>query len=210
MKKILLSICLLLFFYALSAPELSIPLQIDKAKEIFHDYNNLVYEKELNDFINHLGYIESNNNWKAINDIDCFGEWQFSHNTLKHIGYGHITPEKFKNNYSIFPRKLQIKALKTLIKINEIRIKEYENDYIGTTIDGIPITRGGLIAGSHLGGTRGVEMFLSSYGKIDNKDMNGAKISDYIKEFSIYDLVNKNENEIIDVIIYKKKIIFVY
>ena len=68
------------------------------------------------------------------------------------------------------------------------------NGFIGKDIKGVPITKGGLLAGMHLGGSGGVKIYLASNGTVDSKDMYGTKISDYIKEFSIYHLENKNDS----------------
>jgi len=72
-----------------------------------------------------------------------------------------------------------------LIKVNLMSLKKYEH-YIGTTINGIKITRSGLLAGMHLGGLGSVKVFLLTNGKSDRHDINGTRISDYIKEFSTY------------------------
>lgn len=50
---------------------------------------------------------------------------------------------------------------------------------IGTPIDGVPVTKEGLLMGSWLGGAGGVEKVLSGRG--DPADSNGTRVSDYIK-----------------------------
>lgn len=60
------------------------------------------------------------------------------------------------------------------------------NDYIGKTINGIKITKAGILAGAHLCGTGNLIKFLKSNGKIDEKDGNNVSISTYIKDFSCY------------------------
>lgn len=187
MKKLTIVILFLIFFKISSAPVLSYEIQINSTERIINGYNEILYQDELNGFINHLGFKESQNNWKIINTYNCIGEWQFAPSTLKHMGYGHITAEKFRADSSIFPRELQLDILKTYMKINELSLYRYEK-YIGTEINGIPITKAGLLAGMHLGGLGGIKYFLESDGRIDKGDAYGTKISDYIKEFAIYDL----------------------
>jgi hypothetical protein len=145
------------------------------------------YGLEFECFVNHLGLRESNNNWKAINTKGYIGEWQFGYSTLKTLGYGYITPEKFKDDPNIFPRSLQKQVLRELVDVNIGELVSYEK-YIGTTINGVKITRAGLIAAAHLGGMVSVKKFLTSYGVIDFKDIYGTKTSDYIREFGIYNL----------------------
>jgi hypothetical protein len=145
------------------------------------------YGLEFECFINHLGMRESNNNWQVMNSDNYMGEWQFGYETLEKLGYGYITPRKFKENPYIFPRDLQKQVLRELIDMNIGLLVPYEK-YIGTVIKGIKITRAGLLAGLHLGGIVSVRNFLTSHGMTDPKDLYGTKTSDYIREFGIYKL----------------------
>ena len=187
MKKIISLIFLLFFYKTLSAPLTSSENYVNLINNILIYYNKTIYEKQLDMFINYLGYRESGNNWKIVNNANCLGDWQFSELTLRYLGYKHITAEKFKSDSSIFPRKLQLEILKTYMEINEISLKPYEI-YIGSEINGILITKSGLLAGAHLGGVGSVKLFIESNGNIDKEDSNGSKISTYLKEFSIYNL----------------------
>lgn len=187
MKRLSILTFFLLFFQLAFAPVLSIEEQMDLNERMICSYNMSIYENELDKFISHLGFKESKNDWTAINVYNCIGEWQFAPGTLHHLGYGHITSEKFQSDNSIFPRELQLEILKSHMKINEMFLLKYEQ-YIGTEINGTPITKAGLLAGSHLGGIGGIKLFLESNGHIDKQDACGTKISDYIKEFAIYDL----------------------
>ena len=82
---------------------------------------------------------------------------------------------------------MQLKALKTLIKVNLLLLNDYEH-YVGDTINGIRITKSGMIAASHLGGAGSLQKYLSSNGVINRADLFGTSISDYLKRFSYYDL----------------------
>jgi hypothetical protein len=64
---------------------------------------------------------------------------------------------------------------------------DYEH-FIGDSINGVVITKSGMIAASHLGGAGSLEKFLNSNGKINNKDVLGTSIYDYLKKFRSYDL----------------------
>lgn len=194
MKKLV--ILMIFLFASLICVAPSTDNNEEKRERMIHEYHYLQYEKELHMFIDHLGFRESTNNWMVINDFNCLGEWQFTHSTLINLGYNDITPEEFKKDPNIFPRELQLEALKALITMNEIslnkRITRNDTsryiDFIGKTINGIPITKGGLLAGMHLGGIGGIKLFIESNGKIDPQDGYNTKLSDYIKEFSIYEL----------------------
>jgi hypothetical protein len=144
-------------------------------------------ESEFSRFVNDLGARESGNNWQCVNRIGCFGEWQFHETTLNYLGYRKITLRKFKANPEIFPRELQLKALKTLIRVNLTILTDYEH-FIGDSINGIVITKSGMIAASHLGGAGSLQKFLNSNGRINRKDIFGTSIFDYLKKFSSYDI----------------------
>ena len=186
MKKLLI-LPLLLITTASIAPTIS-------EEEIDFHNNSILYiieeEKrndELEKFIDHLAIRESSNNWKAVNDINCIGLFQFHENTLAKIGYGHITADLFKSDTSIFPPELQRECVKILIKVNSIDLRKY-SDYFGTMIDSTLITKSGLLAGMHLGGLQAIKDFLESSGSINRTDAYGTSISDYINEFNTYEL----------------------
>ena len=169
------------------APNLSAISVSELHNRLIIERQRILYEREFTRFINHLGYKESSNNWKIVNSIGCIGEYQFAYRTLKHLGYGHITPKRFKQDPDIFPLELQQKVLNELIYVNSIGLKPYE-EYIGVSIKNNVITKAGLIAASHLGGLGSVKLYLTSFGVIDKRDKYGTKISDYIREFSLYSL----------------------
>ena len=187
MKKIFLAI--LFFFVSLicSAPVIDFRLKLSKLNLISAELEKKYHEAEFIRFINDLGHRESGNNWLCINSIGCFGEWQFAESTLKYLGFRKITLKKFKINPYIFPRELQAEALRALIKVNLIYLKDYEH-FKGDSIKGILITKSGMIAASHLGGAGSLKQFLNSHGRINKKDSYGTSISDYLKKFSSYDL----------------------
>jgi hypothetical protein len=178
---------MLLLSLSCIAPNLSVIAVSEFKNRLVIEYKRVMYEREFNRFINHLGFKESSNDWMSINSIGCIGEYQFAYITLKHLGYGHITPKLFKQDPNIFPLDLQQKVLKELINVNSIGLTQY-NEYIGVTINGIVISKAGLIAASHLGGIGSVRLYLTSYGVIDKHDKYGTRISDYIREFSLYSL----------------------
>ena len=51
---------------------------------------------------------------------------------------------------------------------------------IGKTINGVPVTREGLLAGAWLGGATGIKNWVDSDGKHDPADANGTKLSQYV------------------------------
>ena len=187
MRKIFLTLLFIFSFHICSAPNIDFRLAMLRLKSRIEFVNNKYHESEFLRFINDLGYKESGNNWLSVNQIGCFGEWQFGESTLKYLGFRKITLKNFKADPDIFPRELQLKALKALIKVNLSLLMDYEH-FIGDSINGVVITKSGMIAASHLGGAGSLQKFLNSNGRINKKDVLGTSIYDYLKRFRYYDL----------------------
>lgn len=186
MKKLLCLFVLILLSVKGFSPRPTEDQLAEARQSRWEEYLLQQYNKELDLFVQQLGWRESRNRWTVINGIGCIGEFQFHEMTLKRLGFN-ITADEFKSDSSIFPPDLQRKVLKLLITINKRDLQPYES-YLGTTICNITITRAGLLAGMHLGGLGSVKLFLLSDGRLDKSDRNGTKVSDYIREFSIYNL----------------------
>jgi len=187
MKKMFLGILFFFVSVICSAPVIDFRLKLDKLNLIIAEVEKEYHELEFSRFINDLGTRESGNNWLCVNRIGCFGEWQFAESTLKYLGFKKITLKRFRANPNIFPRELQAEALKALIKVNLVYLKDYQH-YKGDTIRGIVVTKSGMIAASHLGGAGSLQKFLNSGGRINKKDVFGTSISDYLRKFSAYDI----------------------
>jgi hypothetical protein len=187
LKKISLAILFFFVTSVCSAPVIDFRLKLSKFSHVSKEVDKKFHDSEFSRFINDLGYRESNNNWVCVNRIGCFGEWQFAESTLKYLGFRKITLKRFRANPFIFPRELQEEALRALIRVNLIYLKEYEH-YNGDLIKGILITKSGMIAASHLGGAGSVMKFLDSGGRVNKKDIFGTSVSDYLKKFSYYEI----------------------
>lgn len=170
-----------------TAPAIGYRAKMENFRKLSEYVSREHYNSEFTRFIKDLGKSESGNNWQSVNLIGCFGEWQFAEKTLHYLGHKQITARKFKKDPSIFPPELQLQALKSLIRVNLISLKEYER-FVGDTIRGVVITRSGMIAASHLGGARSLKLFLNSRGRINKADVLGTSIADYLLKFSYYDL----------------------
>ena len=187
MRKIILTFILIQITHICSAPKIDFRLELLQFKSVSEYYGRKLHESEYSRFIRDLGKSESGNNWQSINRIGCFGEWQFRESTLRFLGYKAISLRKFRVNPDIFPREQQLKALKTLIRINLVYLTDY-NHFIGDSLNGVRITKSGMIAASHLGGAGSLMKFLESGGRINRKDVLGTSIRDYLKKFRNYDL----------------------
>jgi hypothetical protein len=187
MRKVFLTFLFILISHICSAPNIDFRVKLEKFRYLSEFFTRKYHESEFSRFINDLGHRESGNNWLCINKIGCFGEWQFKESTLKYLGYRKITLKKFKAHPEIFTRDMQMKALKTLIRVNLLYLADYEH-FIGDSIRNTVITKSGMIAASHLGGAGSLQKFLDSKGKMNSKDVFGTSIYDYLKKFRNYDL----------------------
>jgi len=158
-----------------------------KSKKIEHN----IYDNK--EFLDAIAKSESSNNWKTAkrgysssgNILDYVGKYQFGYYAFKDIGKKQITYDQFKKNPNIYPETEQDKDMLKLLKKNKHHLRNYLH-FIGKKIKGIYITESGLLAAAHLVGNKSVKDYLNSNGKIDAKDGNGIKCSDYIKKFSGY------------------------
>jgi len=187
MRKVFLTFLFISISHICSAPNINFRLEMSKFKSFSDLMREKYQESEFSRFVDDLGARESGNNWQCVNLIGCFGEWQFHESTLKYLGYKKITLKKFRADPEIFPRELQLKVLKALIRVNLSILMDYEH-FIGDSINGIVITKSGMIAASHLGGAGSLEKFLDSKGRINKRDIFGTSIYDYLKKFSSYDI----------------------
>jgi hypothetical protein len=187
MKRVGLLMLMVLNVIICWAPTLPKPILEEQKRFAIVYLNDQHHYKEFVRFSAYLGLKESNNNPAAINCIGCFSEYQFKESTLRVIGYAHITLKRFKNNPGVFPPDVQRQALQALVKTNWAQLHAYQW-YIGQTINGVIITKAGLLAAAHLGGVGGVKLFLLSGGRVNRHDINNTTIKNYLTEFQGYDL----------------------
>lgn len=182
MKKLTLITLVALNLLLCSAPPISEEDKQDFIKIYMEAQKRMEWDRNFKMFVDQLGKRESNNNDNVINPIGAMGRFQFMEATLKCMGYGYITAKAFKANPNIFPPDLQYKLLCKLIKSNEQYLTKYMK-FVGQVINGVKITRAGLIAAAHLAGAGGVQHFLASAGSPNASDCNGTSVMHYLQEF---------------------------
>ena len=187
MRKVIFTLLITIICQICTAPVISSELRMSRIWSLRDYVKQRHHEREFLRLIDDLGYRESLNNWVSVNSIGCFGEWQFSESTLNFLGFENITLKEFEANPKIFPREIQLEALKGLINANLGYLRNYEH-FIGDTIKDVVVTKSGMIAASHLGGAGSLMKFLNSKGRINKQDVYGTSIYDYLKTFSDYEL----------------------
>jgi len=132
-------------------------------------------------FLDAIGFRESSNNYKAVNQFGYLGKYQFGRKTLNAIGFKDVSNREFLANPSI-----QEEAMLVLLKRNKHTLRREIKKYVGKTINGIYITESGILAAAHLGGAGNVKKFFRK--GYEFKDGNGTKITSYMKRFADYKL----------------------
>jgi len=132
-------------------------------------------------FLDAIGFRESSNNYKAVNQFGYLGKYQFGRKTLNAIGFKDISNREFLANPSI-----QEEAMLILLKKNKHTLRREIKKYVGKTINGIYITESGILAAAHLGGAGNVKKFFRKGWEF--KDGNGTKMTSYMVKFANYDL----------------------
>jgi hypothetical protein len=180
MKKLIILILLASIHFASGSSDNPI-IYIPMARPIIKATERADIQFKL--FASHLGRLESNNDWKVINTLGYMGKYQFGTATLDGLGYHNITPERFREDPSIFTEGMQEQALRDLVAYNKNCLKACEK-YIGQIINGVMVTKAGMLAAAHLAGAGNVQRFLTN--GHNATDMNGTSVTKYLNEFRQY------------------------
>lgn len=150
-------------------------------------------ENQIEAYRLHLGYFESRNTY-TIDNGKFMGAYQFGPSALKHLGLDSITLEKFRKDPNVFPDSLQDWAVIKFAEENQrmISTKINLNNYIGKKINGVVVTKGGILAAAHLIGWYDCAEYLRTRGKFNPKDGNGTTAHQYMKNFQDHHIVAFN------------------
>ena len=132
-------------------------------------------------FLHAIGFRESTNNYKAVNQFGYLGKYQFGRKTLNAIGFKKVSNREFLSNPSI-----QEQAMLILLKKNKRTLRREIKKYVGKTINGVYITESGLLAAAHLAGAGNVRKFFRK--GYEFYDGNGTKMTSYMVKFANYNL----------------------
>ena len=137
--------------------------------------------KDHNKFLDDIGFRESSNNYKAVNQFGYLGKYQFGRKTLNSLGFENVSNREFLENISF-----QEEAMYALLNHNKKILRRQIQKYHGQTIHGIYITESGILAAAHLAGAGNVRKFFRK--GYEFKDGNGTKMTSYMILFSGYNL----------------------
>jgi len=134
--------------------------------------------KTHHDFLDAIGFRESGNRYDIVNKYGYMGKYQFGKSTLKGLGFK-VTQDEFLNSPYI-----QEKAMQALLEHNQKKLKKQIEKYCGQTINGVYITKSGILAAAHLGGQGNVKKFFRNGSEF--KDGFGTNITTYMEQFGGY------------------------
>jgi len=132
-------------------------------------------------FLDDIGFRESSNNYKAVNQFGYLGKYQFGRKTLNAIGFEDVSNYEFLSQ----PNTQEL-AMATLLKKNKHTLRREIKKYSGQTINNIYITESGILAAAHLGGAGNVRKFFRK--GYEFEDGNGTKMTSYMIRFADYNL----------------------
>lgn len=155
------------------------------------------------DFFAAVRQRESGGNYKVVNSAGYAGAYQFGEAALIDLGYAPKDSNVYDNKFTAgFLGKDGIDSLQTFLNTpaeqdvaaaswfsmlwSRIRASDLEF-YAGQTLNGVLLTKSGMIAASHLAGTGGLKSFIQSGGVTNAKDSNQTSVVDYLKLFASYD-----------------------
>lgn len=131
-------------------------------------------------FMEKIAHIESGGKYNITNQFGMMGKYQFSPNTVRALGFN-VSKKDFLTN----PR-LQDSVMFAYMKANHDELLTIIERYDGKVVNGIKITRAGILAGAHFAGSHGLRAFLR--GTTVTSDANGTTIVQYMRHFSDFHL----------------------
>lgn len=131
-------------------------------------------------FMRKIARIESGGNHRVTNQYGMLGKYQFSPSTIRVLGF-RVSDTRFLND----PR-LQDSVMMAYMRANHRELREYIERYDGRIVNGIKISRAGILAGAHFAGSFGVKQYLNGGNTV--VDGNGTTIHQYMAMFSTFKL----------------------
>ena len=136
--------------------------------------------RDHNAFLHALGNFESGNRYDKVNRFGYMGRYQFGKATLKAVDIN-VSRKIFINSPD-----LQEEAMQRLMLDNYKNLRRFIRKYEGKYRHGVLVTKSGVLAAAHLGGSGNVRRWFRN-GK-NFADGNGTKITTYMKIFKGYEL----------------------
>ncbi len=137
---------------------------------------------ELEKFLTHMAYRESDNTPHAVNRFGMLGKYQFSPSTIRVLGY-RVNKNQFLTN-----PELQDSVMVAYLRANNKELNSLISKYENKVVKGVKVTRSGVLAAAHLAGSTNVKLFFQNADWNGRTDANGTSIREYMQTFAIYNL----------------------
>jgi hypothetical protein len=153
-------------------------------QDSIHVPNRTVYSDstEIEKFLKHMAHRESNNTKYIINKFGMMGKYQFSPSTIRILGF------KFTKQQFLSDDKVQDSVMVAYMRANNRELRSIIEKYDGKTVKGVKITRAGILAAAHLGGSGSVINYFRTSDLYGTTDANGTSVREYMQTFSKYNL----------------------
>lgn len=154
------------------------------------------------DFLDAIRFQESSDRYDQVNPGRFLGAYQLGEAVLTTLGYVRSDSNSSNNDYSggwtglnginsrqdfLDSHEVQDQAVKDHFSVLWQYIRNYDDEfYTQQTLNGVFLTRSGMLAGAHLVGVGALDRFIKSGGFDIALDGNGKSIVDYINQFADY------------------------
>lgn len=150
--------------------------------------------KGLKEFKNILGYAESNHNPKAVGRNYYKGTYQIGIEAAKDVNvpYDSLLIPRCNDTAVVRYMRKNWSYLGSCIYFDKKGNKRFTKNYqpfVGSIINGIKITKAGLLAAAHLKGHLSVKVYLDTNGQTNPTDPNGKSVEDYIRMMQNVNLI---------------------
>jgi hypothetical protein len=117
---------------------------------------------------------------RTVNRFGMMGRYQFSPSTVRVLGF-RVSQREFLNN-----KHVQDTVMLRYMRVNSRELSWYIKRYDGKVVNGVKITRAGILAGAHFAGSEGVKSFFRDGS--NRTDANGTTVAKYMSKFSNFNL----------------------
>ena len=132
-------------------------------------------------FMKRVAWIESGGKHTITNEFGMMGKYQFSPSTVRVLGFN-VARQQFLRD-----SKLQDSVMLAYMKANHRELAPLIKRYDGKVINGVKVTRAGILAGAHFAGSHGVRAYLTGAGR-NVTDARGTTLTKYMAYFSNFNL----------------------
>ena len=173
-------------FVKVTTKEEPVPVEVEikrviiKDSRIFNPYLSIKGKKDHYAFLYAIGHAESSNQYEVVNKFGYMGRYQFGRATLKGLGYN-VTKSTFLKDET-----LQEQVMEELLVHNSKVLRRQIKKYDGKVVNGVYVTKSGILAAAHLAGPSNVKKWLKNGTRFE--DGLGTRLRTYIKKFSGYQL----------------------